>query len=97
VKRITTIATTTTADRHVVYQVPMSNGRELQGYLQEHEGRMLAHIRLMYVCKDGTTKPTRYGISVEVEKLNELLTATAMLSVAVNRDSDLRTTEANVA
>jgi len=63
----------------------MSDGRELQGYLQEHEGRMLAHIRLMHVRKDGTTAPTRFGISVEVEKVNELLLATAMLSATVNR------------
>lgn len=86
-----TQSATTTADRHVVYQVPMSDGRELQGYLQEHEGRMLAHIRLMYVRKDGTTSPTRFGISVEVEKLNELVTATAMLAATVNRQS--RTTK----
>jgi len=71
----------------VVYQVPMPDGRELQGYLQEHEGRMLAHIRLMYVRKDGTTSPTRSGIGVEVEKLNELLMATALLSATVNRES----------
>jgi hypothetical protein len=79
--------TTTSTDRIVVYQVPMPDGRELQSYLQEHEGRMLAHVRLMYVRKDGTRTPTRAGISVEVEKLNELLTATAMLTATVNSQS----------
>jgi hypothetical protein len=65
--------------------VPISDRRELQGYLQEHEGRMLAHVRLMYVRKDGTTTPTKFGIAMDVEKLNELLTATAMLAATVNR------------
>jgi hypothetical protein len=78
-------ATTTTTDREVVYQVPISTGRELQAYLQEHDGRMLAHIRLMYVGTDGTALPSKAGIAVAVEKMTELLTATAMLAATVNR------------
>jgi hypothetical protein len=62
----------------------MSDGRELQSYLQEYKGRLLAHIRLMTVAKDGTTTPTKAGVSVEVEKLNELLLATALLAATVN-------------
>lgn len=76
-------STCTTADRHVVYQSPISGGRELQAYLQEHEGRTLAHVRLMFVRTDGTTLPSKSGISVAVEKVNDLLTATALLAVAV--------------
>lgn len=70
-----------------MYTVPMGDGRELQAYLQAHKGRMLAHLRLMYLRKDGEARPTRFGISVEISALHELLAATAMLVAAANRRS----------
>jgi hypothetical protein len=75
-------STKTVAERRVVYTVSMGNRRELQAYLQPHNGRVLAHLRLMYLRKDGEARPTKLGISVEVVKLHELLTATAMLVAA---------------
>jgi hypothetical protein len=70
------------AEREVVYRIPVDDKHELQAYLQPHEGRRLAHLRLMYVRKDGRRTPTRAGVSIEVGKLSELLVAAAMLVAA---------------
>ena len=63
------------------------NGRgELRAYVQEFNGRDLAHVRYFMRDKEGRARPTKKGIAVDVQELPKLADAVkALLAAAGGR------------
>jgi len=63
------------------------NGRgELRAYVQEFNGRELAHVRHFMRDKEGRARPTKKGIAVDVRELPKLAEAVdALLAAAGDR------------
>jgi hypothetical protein len=64
-----------------------ANGKgEVRAYVQEFNGRELAHIRHFIRNKDGLARPTKKGIAVDVGELPKLAKAVdALLATAEAR------------
>jgi hypothetical protein len=60
---------------------------EMRAYVQEHEGRPLAHLRLFARDKHGIGRPTKKGIAIETRDLPEFAEAVQALLVASGSSS----------
>lgn len=49
-----------------------SRGEKIYVYLGEYAGRTYLHVREWYLDKDGSEKPTKKGVAIPVEKVDEL-------------------------
>jgi hypothetical protein len=64
---------TTASDRIRVHE--KSRGETINVYLGEYAGRKYLHIREWYLDKDGEEKPTKKGVAIPIEKVQELRSA----------------------
>jgi hypothetical protein len=71
---------------HIAKAFSHNGTGEVRAYIQEYNGRELAHIRHFIRGKDGRARPTKKGIAVEVGELPQLADAIdALLAVAEAR------------
>ena len=66
----------------IAHQIALENGRYIQAYTQSYNGVVNAHLRVVNVAQNGTVKYTSRGVSLPVERADELLRAVALLAVA---------------
>ncbi len=52
-----------------------SRGETINVYVGEYRGTKYLHIREWYLDKDQTEKPTKKGVAIPLEKVEELRTA----------------------
>lgn len=55
--------------------IPKNSREEIRVYRSNYIGRDLVNIRVFFKDVDGTYKPTRKGIAVKVELIDDLLEA----------------------
>ena len=66
----------------VVCTIPKGERCEIRAVLREYEGQQLAEVRVFLRKRDGGWLPTRRGVSVPVERADELLAAVRALAEA---------------
>lgn len=52
-----------------------SRGETINVYIGEYAGKRYLHIREWYLDKDQTEKPTKKGVAIPLEKVEQLLEA----------------------
>jgi hypothetical protein len=65
----------------LVHRYHLGGRSELHAYLQQFNGELKAHVRLVNIRKDGGIRYTGKGIAVPLELLPQLLQAVALLAV----------------
>ncbi len=63
----------------MVYSFAKSSTEQVRAELTERRGRRYANVRVYYQAEDGNWRPTKKGLTIDVDLLPELANAVAAL------------------